>query len=308
MQSQEKFFLLTIFLAVLLIYNGLNKQFNIDRNLAAINPFNSSEPKCPVIKDIEFTATDNTGKYDENLTNNHNYIIIFDPKSPNLDFKVNLGLSHKLYAQDSQGNFRQDYQPKLFRELIADENSTLDGRRPIAAINGDYIDKSNKPQGFNVSRGVEYSGSFKGKRSSFSISGGKPEKRKAIIQLGNRKDVLLNYNVVGGNGRFYKNGKFENICPALGDYICGKETSRSLVAITSKGYVILLVNDANLKYALYPSMFDDVLEGIAANYCLGKIQEGMLFDNGYSTGLYFDNNVYVNPTHPVGSVFLIYKK
>ena len=308
MQSQEKFFLFTIFLAVLLIYNGLNRQFNIDKNLAAIASFNSSEPKCPVIKDIEFTATNNKGQYDENLTNNHNYVIIFDPKSPNLDFKVNLGLSHKLYAQDSTGNFRRDYQPKLFRDLIADENSTLDGRRPIAAINGDYIGKDNKPQGFNVSRGVEYSGSSKGKRSSFSISGGKPEKRKAIIQIGSRKDVLLNYNVVGGNGRFYKNGKFENICPALGDYICGKETSRSLVAITSKGYVILLVNDANLKYALYPSMFDEVLEGIADNYCLGKIQEGMLFDNGYSTGLYYDNNVYVNPTHPVGSVFLIYKK
>jgi hypothetical protein len=55
-------------------------------------------------------------------------------------------------------------------------------------------------------------------------------------------------------------------------------------------------------------MFDDVLEGIASNYCLGNIQDGMLFDGGFSTGLFFDNKIYVENTHPVGSVFLIYKK
>jgi len=80
-----------------------------------------------------------------------------------------------------------------------------------------------------------------------------------------------------------------------------------MVAITSKGYVILLVNNSYLEQALYPDMFDDVLEGISKNYCLGKIQEGMLFDGGFSTGLYFDNKIYVENTNPIGSVFLIYK-
>jgi hypothetical protein len=69
-----------------------------------------------------------------------------------------------------------------------------------------------------------------------------------------------------------------------------------------------LVNNAQSEKALYPSMFDNVLSGIANNYCLGKIQEGILFDNGFSTGFYFDNKLYVDNTHPIGSVFLVYKK
>ena len=72
--------------------------------------------------------------------------------------------------------------------------------------------------------------------------------------------------------------------------------------------MILLVNNANLKQALYPSMFDDVLKGISYNYCLGRIREGILFDGGYATGLYYNGKIYVENTHPVGSVFLIYKK
>jgi hypothetical protein len=113
--------------------------------------------------------------------------------------------------------------------------------------------------------------------------------------------------LVGGNGRFYKNGVFKNICTQLGESACASETSRSMVAISSKGYVILLVNNSYLEQALYPDMFDDVLEGIAKNNCLGKIQEGMLFDGGLSTALYFDNKIYVENMNPMGSVFLIYK-
>jgi hypothetical protein len=93
----------------------------------------------------------------------------------------------------------------------------------------------------------------------------------------------------------------------LGEYACQQETSRSMVAITSKGYVIWLVNNSYQEQALYPDKFDDVLEGISKNYCLGNIQEGMLFDGGFSTGLYFDNKIYVENTNPIGSVFLIYK-
>ena len=305
MRVQEKVFLFSLFLAALLLYSGLQRGLNLEwtRNLIS---FNQSEVQdCPTLESINFKKTNNKGNDD---AFGANYVLIFDPKAKDLDFKVNLGLSHKLYAKDDNDKVMQKYIPKLFRELISDENSILDGKKPIAAINGDYIGNDNKPKGLNISKGVEYSGAFKDKRSSFGISGGKPEERRVTIQIGQRKEEILNYNIVGGNGRFYTNGKFKNICPDLGDYVCGEETSRSLAATTSKGYVVFLVNNANLERALYPSMFDDVLKGIAENNCLGALQDGMLFDVGFSTGFYFNKKTYVEHAHPVGSVFLIYKK
>jgi hypothetical protein len=306
MRRQEKVFLLAIFFAILLIYSGWKGGSNLGKkiSLASINRIHQKNEECPIIKSIELVATDNKGTANEPGVN---YVIIFNPKSKDLDFKVNLALAHPLYAKDAQGKYRQEYRPKSFSELISNQDALLNDQRPIAAINGDYTDVNNKPQGLNFSRGVEYSGTFKNKRSSFGISGGKPEQRRATIQIGKRKEANLNYNIIGGNGRFYRDGKFKNICPDLGDYVCS-QTSRSLAAITTKGYVIFLVNNAPLEKALYPSMFADVLQGIANNYCLGKIQEGMLLNGGFSTGLYFDNKIYVENTHPVGSVFLIYKK
>jgi hypothetical protein len=263
---------------------------------------------------IEFFKTNNKG---ERYSKGINHVIIFNPKSPSLDFKVNVGLAHKIYAKDARGNFRREYIPKYFSQLIADENSKLNGKSPIAAINADYIDTVNKPQGLNISRGVEYSGAFKNRRSSFGISGGHPSQRIATIDTGKRGSNLLNYNLVGGNGRFYRQGVFKDICKALGDFACKGATNRSMVAITSKGYVILLVNDVKASSSiqvsannkeLLPSQFDDVLEGIARNNCLGRIREGMLFDGGMSPGLFYNNKVYVENFGPIGSVFLIYKK
>lgn len=262
---------------------------------------------------IVFLKTNNQGKmYERGI----NHVVIFNPKSEQLDFKVNLGLSHKLYARDNRGKLRQEYVAKQFRELIADENAKLNGQTPFAAINADYIDTVNKPQGLNISRGVEYSGAFKNKRSSFGISGGAPKQRQATIQKGRRTSNILNYNIVGGNGRFYENGKFKDICQALGEFACKQAKNRSMVAVTDKGYVILLVNDvkansdievSQLNQELLPDMFDDVLEGIARNNCLGKIQEGMLFDGGMSPGLYYNNKIYVENLGQIGSVFLIYR-
>ena len=54
-------------------------------------------------------------------------------------------------------------------------------------------------------------------------------------------------------------------------------------------------------------MFDDVLKGIARHKCLGKIQEGMLFDGGLSPGLFYKDRFYVENFGPIGSVFLIYQ-
>ncbi|BAZ31045.1 hypothetical protein NIES4074_35160 [Cylindrospermum sp. NIES-4074] len=263
---------------------------------------------------IDFFKTNNRG---EKYARGINHVIIFNPKSPALDFKVNVGLAHKIYAKDARGKLRQEYVPKLFRQLISDGNSQLAGKTPIAAINADYIGTDNKPQGLNISRGFEYSGAFKTKRSSFGISGGTPQQRQATIQAGKRKSDILNYNLVGGNGRFYSQGKFKDICQALGEFACKVATNRSMAAITNQGYVILLVNDAkansNIEISqdnqeLLPDKFDNVLEGIARNNCLGKIQEGILFDGGMSPGLYYNNKIYVENLGPIGAVFLIYKK
>ncbi|WP_026733782.1 phosphodiester glycosidase family protein [Fischerella sp. PCC 9605] len=263
---------------------------------------------------ISFFKTNNQGNKD---ARGINHVIIFNPKSATLDFKVNVGLAHQIYAKDARRRLRKEYVPKIFDELVTDENATLNGRAPLAAINADYIDTENKPQGLNISRGIEYSGDFKNKRSSFGISGGKPQQRQATIQAGRRNSNILNYHIVGGNGRFYRNGNFKDICTALGEFACKEATNRSMVAITNKGYVILLVNDSKansdieiseFNQELLPDMFDDVLEGIARNHCLGKIQEGMLFDGGQSPGLYYDKKFYVQNAGPIGSVFLIYKK
>lgn len=263
---------------------------------------------------IEFFKTNNQG---ERYSKGINHVILFNPKSAELDFKVNVGLAHKIYAKDGRGNFRKEFIPKQFGQLIADENSKLNGKSPIAAINADYIDTVNKPQGLNISRGVEYSGAFKNKRSSFGISGGNPRERRATIDTGRRGANSLNYNLVGGNGRFYSQGKFKDICKALGEFACKGATNRSMAAITSKGYVILLVNDAKANSSLeisannkelLPSQFDDVLEGIARNNCLGRIQEGILFDGGMSPGLYYNKKIYLENFGPIGSAFLIYKK
>ncbi len=263
---------------------------------------------------IDFFQTNNNG---ERYSKGINHVIIFNPQSPQLDFKVNVGLAHQIYAKDARGRFRKQYVPKQFREIIRDGNSKLNGKLPIAAINADYIDTQNQPQGLNISRGVEYSGAFKNRRSSFGISAGNPQQRKATMGTGRRGANILNYNMVGGNGRFYNQGQFKDICKALGEFACKGATNRSLVAITSKGYVILLVNDAKANSTiqisdnnkeLLPNQFDDVLTGIAKNNCLGTIQEGMLFDGGMSPGLFYNNKIYVENFGSIGSVFLIYQQ
>lgn len=284
---------------------------NVGENLQA-----SPKKACPgedANFSIDFFQANNLGEKDDKGIN---HVIIFNPKSPLLDFKVNVGLANPIYAKDKTGKIRREYVPKMFHEIIADENALLNGKFPLAAINADYIGTDDKPQGLNISRGVEYSGDFKSKRSSFGISGGQANQRIATIQAGRRKSEILNYNIVGGNGRFYRNGKFKDICQDLGEFACKEATNRSMVAVTDKNYVILLVNDSkarsqinfsDVNKELTPDIFDDVLSGIARQNCLGNIQEGLLFDGGASPGLYYNNKIYLENAGPIGSVFLIYK-
>jgi hypothetical protein len=299
------------FIAVLTLLSGCKLERTVSTTKTPVNT--NTCPGEDAKFSLDFIKTNNQGKKDERGIN---HVIIFNPKSPELNFKVNVGLNHNIYAKDNN-KLRKEYVAKTFNEIIVDENSKLNGQAPIAAINADYIGTDDKPQGLNISRGVDYSGIFKNKRSSFGISGGEPAQRKATIQAGRRKNDILNYNLVGGNGRFYRDGVFKDICQDLGEFACKGATNRSMVVVTDKGYVILLVNDvkansdielSEVNQELFPDMFDDVLSGIASNNCLGKIQEGLLFDGGDPPGLYYNNKIYVENTGPIGSVFLIYKK
>jgi Phosphodiester glycosidase len=238
-----------------------------------------------------------------------NYAVLVNPRSPALDFKVTVGLSHEIYRKDAAGNVKRDYVGKTFAELVQDDNAQLQGQRPLAAINADYIDPANRPQGLNISRGWEYSGEFKNLRSSLAISGGPPATRRATIQKGRRPVAVDNYNVVGGNGRFYQNGQFIDICSALGQYACEEATERSLAAITQKGYIIFLVHHhVDDAHKLLPAAFQPLLQTIADRHHLGDIQDGILFDGGISPGLFYQGKFWVENRGPIGSVLLIYKR
>ena len=166
---------------------------------------------------IRFLQINKQGVVDGSGTN---YAIIFDPKSPGLEFKVNLALNNDIYQLDSNGKPVTDFTNRLFEELIMDKNSLLNGKKPFAAINSDYIDTLNNPQGLDISRGVNYSGIFAKTRSSFAISGGEKTKRIATIQIGPRVKENENFNAVGGNGRFYTDGVFKDICSDIGQKAC----------------------------------------------------------------------------------------
>ncbi len=101
------------------------------------------------LNSLKFIITNNKGSND---LDGSNYVIIFDSKSKNLDFKASLALAHNVYAKEAKGKFRRDYIPKQFHEIIADNNAKLNKKSLVAAINGDYIDPENQPQGLNISR------------------------------------------------------------------------------------------------------------------------------------------------------------
>jgi hypothetical protein len=238
-----------------------------------------------------------------------NQVVILDPRSADLDFKVVFGLADPLYAKDAQGKLIQNYFPRRFGALVTGPDAQLDGQMPFAAINGDYIDPVSHPQGLNVSRGVEYSGDFKAKRSSLAISGGPTvplASRAATIQVGPRPTPAQQFNAIGGNGRFYTAGQFKDICADLGEYACHQETQRTMAAVTAGGWVILLVNNAPLGGQLFPDQFGPLLSTLADRYHLGPIQDAMLMDGGASTGLYYDGKIVVENANPMGSVLLIY--
>lgn len=287
---------------------------NVRKN-TTLSPFVASQTSKSAIKSpnncvswqqicdqgIDFYQIDNQGKIN---SSGSNLAIVFDPKSSKLDFKVNLPIDGKIGQIDSQGKLLKAFIPKKFPELINDENSLLDGNKPIAGINADYVDKNNLPQGLNISRGVEYLGYFSGLRSSFAIGN---KNRQSSITIGSRSISDQNYNVVGGNGRFYTNGDFTDICQNLGQYACSQSTNRSMTVITDKQLVIFLVHKSTNQEILLPADFKTLLENFSTNLDLGKPFDGMLFDGGDSPSIFFKDTI-VPGEGNLGSVFLIYQK
>jgi hypothetical protein len=285
---------------------SVNQTFSSNRESQNIN-FNECEDwqNQDCNSKIRFVRVDNSG----NLSlDGSSYAIIFDPKSKGLDFKVNLPLLNNLYEVKPDKTLLKNYTSKTFEQIVSDQNSTLDGQKPFAAINADYIDELNNPQGLNFSGGFQYSGAFANLRSSFGISSGNFEQRKATIDIGKRANSKDNYNVVGGNGRFYTNGVFKDICKDLGELACNQSTNRSMAAITNQGYVIFLVHQSTTNEILLPDNFDNILNGLSDNFDLGNIRDAILFDGGNSPAIMYNQRIYSSNFGPIGSVFLIYKK
>jgi len=271
---------------------------------------NSQTPFEDNSKDfIRFGKFNMDGKLD---VNGANYVIVFNPQSDKLDFQVIPGLSHSIEEKLPDGTPKKEYKGASFFNIIRSKNAELKdskfkNQKPFAAINADYIDEQGNPQGLNINRGISYSGSFAQTRSSFAISGGQPKNRIASIARGNRLNENLQFTTAGGNGRFYTNGVFTDICQALGQFACNQSTERSMAAITSNGWVVFLVHNSAKSSSLFtPNLFDDVLGSISNYYSLGTIQDTMLFDGGNSPAMLWNEEIVHSNFGEIGSIFAIY--
>ena len=257
---------------------------------------------------IRFGRFNMDGKLD---VNGANYVIVFNSQSDKLDFQVIPGLSHSIEEKLADGTPKKEYKGTSFFNIIRSKNAELNSQKPFAAINADYIDEQGNPQGLNINRGVSYSGAFAQTRSSFAISGGQPKNRIASIARGSRLNENLQFTTAGGNGRFYTNGIFTDICKVLGEFACNQSTERSMAAITSNGWVIFLVHNSSqlaneaIK-PLTPDLFDDLLGSISNYYNLGSIQDAMLFDGGNSPAMLWNKEIVHSNFGQIGSVFAIY--
>jgi len=246
------------------------------------------------VKDILYKRFKNDGTPDDN---GEDHIMIIKPDADNLDFKVTVGLDNKL----------EDVNPvwkgKKFSEITSDQNSILDGNKPFAAINADYIHTDNKPLAFNVSRGKDFSGTEKDKRSGLAIS--KDGKAKTV----SNKKILddSTFHAAGGNGRVYTDGVFnEGACGDIGFNGCNNK--KSLFVITDKGYLILLTNNNFTTIRADENGIGKFMDNITSSYNLGSPRNGVFFDQGSSPGMMWDGKVLVENTNPIGSAILIYKK
>jgi len=273
--------------------------YNLDCGGAQSFEFKSMDLCNPA----KFIRVNNMG---EEVVNGSNYVMIIDPTSKKIDFKVGIGLSNNIYDKDSNGGYIKNYQGKRFDELVSDDNARLNGQLPFAAFNADFIQGDNKtPFGLDVSRGVEYSGPNKDSQYSLGIG----SDGELTIQIGLRNKTSLNYNIIGGYGRFYGDNIFIDICGSLGWHACSLSVKRSLAVTTSGGYLIALVNNDSSPFTgLQISDFKHLFSKISSDNNLGYVKDGLAFDGGNSPAFRYNyNNEFINGNH-IGSALLIYIK
>lgn len=224
-------------------------------------------------------------------------VFILDPSSKGFSYKVVLPFASSAGQEFGFYNIEQ---------LLDLPTSQVANKKLLFAINSDYIDIDATPQGLNSDQGKVYEGLFAKTRSSFGLSKPDPQgKVSATIAQGLRAKRDDNYFLVGGNGRFYKDFQFINICSALGESACKQETVRSMVAVTDAGYVIFSVYD-DISNPLTPDKFDTYFTNITKHHNLGKIRDGMLFDGGRSPAMWYDGQWQMQSFGPIGSAFSIY--
>jgi hypothetical protein len=102
MRVQEKIFLLTLFLAGFFIYAGLKDWFNLKKLSSLISIDQSQVQGCPVIENLNLRKTNNKGN-DDGLGGNN--VLIVNPKSQDLDFKVNIGVTINFMLKMIKVNF-----------------------------------------------------------------------------------------------------------------------------------------------------------------------------------------------------------
>jgi hypothetical protein len=225
------------------------------------------------------------------------YRSYFSMVSPGFEYQVALP-----YAAQKENGF--SFYP--IKDLLQVSQNQIPNKTLLFAINADYVDLDATPQGLNSRQGVVTKGLFASTRSSFGLSKPSPAGQVvATIDQGLRQDPNLNYYLVGGNGRFYKDFKFIDICQALGEFACNQSTTRSMVAITDQNYVIFSVYDDS-QDPLTPDKFELYFTTIANQNKLGNIRDAMLFDGGKSPAMWYQNSWQLQSLGPIGSAFLIY--
>jgi hypothetical protein len=189
-------------------------------------------------------------------------------------FKSHIGMSNKVGETSSNGSLLRNYVASGFSDLVADRNSNMNGNRPVAAFNTDFIDGNNAPLDINFIQGNNYSG---GRRWT-SLAIGKNNEMRLITTIGNDE-----YNVSGGGPRFYNDGNFDDPCGRLELRGC-YDKRRTIVGITNNNYMIVVVTSS-----LDTNRFDDILIKYS-NLVGGNVQQGNMFDGGGSPSLAFDEN------------------
>lgn len=262
-----------------------------------------------------YTITPVTYFYGKDGNEEHHFLII--NLNQNLAnkacFKSYIGLKEDKKIGEPYDS-QNDFEARKFSAILENDNNRKlekNGQEyePIAAINGDYVDKNDAPMDINYSLGMDYSGTREN-YTSIAIS------QQNSVEFTTIKQSYYadnNFSVVGGGPVLVKNNEVRNIC-LLNPVLCGSgirwaKQSRSMVGITDQNYMVLFVGDnidANNLH-LY-----EILNKYNGNY--GAIENAILFDGGGSPGIMFrkegvknlNEDILQQGGNPLASLLLVY--